>query len=225
MHISKLILVLAIYLVSTVTVAAAETTPPEVSVDGLHLVEGTEMARVYAKPGVDLSQYKSIYLVEPQVAFTKDWQRKQNNIPGNIVTNDDMQRMKTDLASLFINVFKQELQDKGGYVVVEEFAEDVLIVLPAIVDLNIHSPATPRNRNSRSTIATAGSMTLFMELIDSVTGDKLVRAFDHKYDRTHVTTRKTNDKRNEAAARDMLGEWAELLRKGLDEARTVVTGN
>lgn len=217
--------VLAVYLGLTFNIAVADTTPTEISVDGLHLLHGTQMARVYAKPGVDLSHYKRIYLIEPQVAFVKDWQRKQNAVPGNIVTNDDMQRIKTDLASLFIDVFKKELQDKGGYVVVDEIAQDVLVVHPAIVDLNLTAPATPRNRNSRSAYATAGSMTLFMELIDSVTGDKLVRAFDHKYDRTHVTTLVTNEKRNEAAARELLGEWAELLRKGLDEARTVVKGD
>ena len=61
-----------------------------------------------------------------------------------------------------------------------------------------------------------------MELIDSVTGDKLVKAIDKKYDRTPVRTGIRNAVRNETAARDMLGEWAELLRKALDEARVVL---
>ena len=61
-----------------------------------------------------------------------------------------------------------------------------------------------------------------MELIDSVTGDKLVKAIDKKYDRTPDRTGFRNAVRNKAAAKDMLGEWAELLRLALDEARTVV---
>jgi len=204
---------------------ASSVTPPEVTTDGLHLLKGTKMARVYAKPGVDLSGYNSIYLVEPQVSFTKNWQRSQNTIPGNTVTKDDMQRMKSELAALFMSVFKQELQEKGGYTVVDEIAEDVLILRPAIVDLNVVSPATPRNRNSRSVIASAGSMTLYMELIDSVTGDKLVKAIDNKYDRSHPNPIRSDKNRNEAAARELLGEWAELLRMGLDEARAAVNGN
>ena len=65
-------------------------------------------------------------------------------------------------------------------------------------------------------------MTLYMELMDSVTGDMLVKAIDNKYDRTRTHIQAQNRKRNEAAARQMLGDWANLLRLALDEARTVV---
>jgi len=61
---------------------------------------------------------------------------------------------------------------QGGYILVDGVAEDVLIIHPAIVDLNVQAP---------------------------------------------------NNVRNEAAARDMLSEWAEILRLALDEARTVVS--
>ena len=106
---------------------------------------------------------------------------------------------------------------------VEGVAEDVLIVRPAIVDLDVLSPNTPGTRGQRSAIASVGSMSLYMELIDSVTGDTLVKAMDNKYDRTRTLIQESNRTRNEAAARDMLGEWAELLRLALDEARTVVS--
>ena len=224
MEIRNKLSILVFCLATSINVIAAESTPPEVTVDGLHLVKGTEMARVYAKPDVDLSHYNRFYVLAPQVAFEKDWQRKQNSIPGNTVTVDDMQRIKTELSALFVKVFKQELQVKGGYALAEAPAEDVLVVSPAIIDLNVIAPETPRNRNSRSTIASAGSMTLYMELIDSVTGDKLVKAIDNKYDRTYPNPIRADQKRNEAAARDLIGEWAELLRLALDEARTVVNG-
>jgi hypothetical protein len=201
---------------------AGEKDLPEVSVEGLHLVHGTKMAVVYAKPGADLSQYNRIYLVEPQVAFRKDWLKTQNSIPNQTVTTEDMQRIKTDLAALFVEVFRQELQNNGGYVLVGGAADDVLIVRPAIIDLDVFSPDTPGTTGTRSAIASVGTMTLYMELMDSVTGDLLVKAYDNKYDRTRTHIQMQNRKRNEAAARDMLGEWAELLRLALDEARTTV---
>ena len=198
---------------------------PEVTVDGLHRVPGTEMAAVYAKADVDLSVYNRIYLVEPRVSFTKNWLRTQNSIPNQRVTQDDMQRIKKELAALFKEVFKQELQNNGGYVLVDGVAEDVLIVRPAIVDLNVLSPDTVGTRGTRGAIASVGSMTLYMELLDSVTGDMLVKAYDNKWDRTRVQAYAPNKTRNEAAARDMLGEWSELLRLALDEARTTVSKN
>ena len=216
--------VLALLYVTISSHAAAGTgNPPEVTVDGLHRVKDTQMALVYAKPGTDLTQYNRIYLTEPKIAFMKNWLRTQNSIPNQHVTTEDMQRIKSELASLFTEVFRQELQNNGGYVLVDGVAEDVLIVHPAIVDLNLVAPDTPRTRGQRSAIASAGSMTLYMELIDSVTGDMLVKVIDNKYDRTRTRIQAPNKVRNEAAARDMLGEWAELLRLALDEARTVVS--
>jgi hypothetical protein len=203
---------------------AEQDTPPEVTVDGLHLVHGTQMALVYAKPDVDLSQYDRIYLVKPWVSFRKNWLNSQNSIPNQTVTAADMERIKSDLADLFTEVFRQELQNDGGYVLVDGAADDVLVVRPAIYDLDVFAPDTPGTAGTRSAIASVGTMSLYMELIDSVTGDVLVKAYDSKYDRTRTRIQAQNKVRNEAAAREMLGEWAHLLRLALDEARTAITG-
>jgi hypothetical protein len=221
MNIRSVLTIFVLSMSMSISVIAEENNPPDVTLDGMHRIDGTKMALVYAKPGVDLSQYKRIYLVQPQVAFIKDWLNFQNKKLRQNVTADDMQRIKTELAALFMEVFKDELQNNGGYELVDFAAEDVLIVHPSIVDLNVMSPDTPSTRNTRSAIASVGSMFLFMELIDSVTGDKLVKAMDNKYDRTR-TRPVANKVRNERAAREMLGEWAELLRLALDEARAVV---
>lgn len=214
--------VLGLCIGMTVNVLAAEKRAPEVTVDGLHLVDGTEMALVYAKPGADLSQYDRFYVVAPQVAFEKSWLKDQNAIPNQHVRQEDMQRIKSELATLFTEVLKQELQNNGGYKLADAPAGDVLVILPAIIDLDVIFPDVPGTRNQRSLIASVGSMMLYMELVDSVTGDKLVKAIDKKYDRTPVRTGIRNSVRNKTAAKDMLGEWAELLRLALDEARTVV---
>ena len=222
MNLSKIFTLSALCTTLSTVVIAEERTAPEVTIDGLHLVRDTKMALVYAKPDVDLSHYNRFYIVEPKVAFEKNWLRDQNRIPNQFVRKEDMLRIKTELAELFTAVFKKELQNDGAYTLADAPDEDVLIILPAIVDLDVISPDTPGTRNQRSLIASVGSMMLYMELIDSVTGDKLVKAIDIKYDRTPVRTGIRNAVRNETAARDMLGEWAELLRKALDEARVVV---
>lgn len=222
MRITHLITALIFSLTLSISAPAAEGNPPEVTIDGLHRVKDTKMALVYAKPDVDLSQYNRIYLTEPQIAFTKNWLQTQNSIPNQTVRKADMERIKTELAALFMEVFRDELQNNGGYVLVNGIAEDVLIVHPAIVDLDIFAPDTPGTAGSRSAIPSAGSMTLYMELMDSVTGDMLVKAIDNKYDRTRTHIQARNRMRNEAAARQMLSDWANLLRLALDEARTMV---
>ena len=51
----------------------------------------------------------------------------------------------------------------------------------------------------------------------------LVKAMDNKYDRSRTRIQVQNRVRNEAAAREMLSNWANALRLALDEARTVVS--
>ncbi len=216
------IALLFLYLVLGAANASADN-PPEITADGLHRVHNTQMSLVYAKPGADLSQYNRIYLLEPKVAFRKNWLKTQNSIPNQTITVEDMQRIKSELATLFTEVFKTELQNNGGYVLVEGVAADVLILRPAIIDLFVISPNTPRTRGQRGAIDSTGSMTLYMDLIDSVTGDTLVKAIDNKVDLTRTRIQAPNSVRNEVAARAMLGEWAELLRLALDEARTTVS--
>jgi len=217
----QLFTVLGFSITFSIVVSATDVTPPEVTVDGLHLVKDTQMAMVYAKPDVDLSQYSRIYLTEPRIAFTKNWLKAQNRIPNQTVTKEDMQRVKTELATLFMEIFRVELQNNGGYVLADSIAEDVLIVHPAIIDLDVFSPDNPGIADARGTTPSAGAITLYIELIDSVTGDMLVKAIDNKYDRTRIQAR--NRIPNESAAREMLGEWAILLRLALDEARTRVS--
>lgn len=223
MSIKETVSIIALCMTLSIAAAASERTPPRTTVDGLHLIEGTKMALVYAKPDVDLSQYNRIFLIEPQVAFTKNWLRTQNSIPNQTVRKEDMERIKKELAELFIEVFREELQNNGGYVLVDGTAEDVLIVRPAIIDLDVFAPDTPGTTRTRSAIPSAGTMTLYMELIDSVTGDVMVKAMDNKFDRTRTRIQVQNRVRNEAAAREMLGNWANVLRLALDEARTVIS--
>jgi iron uptake system EfeUOB component EfeO/EfeM len=50
--------------------------------------------------------------------------------------------IKAGLFTGFHEVFVGELQDQGGYQAVETGGEDVLVLRPAIIDLNITPPDT-----------------------------------------------------------------------------------
>ncbi len=196
---------------------------PQVTADGLHLVPDTHLRMVYADPDADLSVYSKLLLIDPQVAFRKDWQRDTNQNKPFFVTAQDMQDIRTELAAMFKEILVSKLK-ASGQVLVEEQGEDVLIIRPAILDLSVNSPDTPRNRNQRSINRSAGDMTLYLELRDSLTGDILAKALDHQTDRSNVTTFVRDRTRNENAARRILDGWAEILVNGLDETMKVTSG-
>ncbi len=217
----KILLILSIIILgatSIATVAKSKKEIPEYTVEGLKLIPNTKnIALVWAEPGADLSQYDRIYLTEPYVAFKKNWKRDQNR--GSIkVNNSDMERIRKNVQELFMEVFTEELA-KGGYTLANERAEDVLIVKPAIIDLDITAPDVRTAGRTNTFTTSAGSMTLYLELYDSETDDLLAKALDPRADRDSGYMQWQSKVANYAAAKRMMQPWAEALRKGLDEAR------
>ena len=194
---------------------------PPFTEDGLELVPDSKLAAVYVDPSATLAPYGRIKLLDPYVAFKKNWEREQRRGAGDPLrlTSGDIQRIKDNLAGLFTEVFTEVLTD-GGYPVVDEPGEDVLLVRPAIVNLDVTAPDTMRSPRSRSYTNTAGEMTLYVELYDSVTGDLLAKALDRRMDReTDGYYTWTNASTNRVAAKRILKGWAGILLKALDEAR------
>ena len=194
---------------------------PEVTVEGLVRVPDSELAIVYADPEADLSHFKRVKLLEPYVAFKKDWQRNYNRTATSRIgmTSSDMDRIKSDMAKEFNQVFTEVLE-KGGYPVVEEAAEDVLLIRAAIVDLNPTAPDTRSPGINRTYTQSAGDMSLYIELYDSQTGDIIAKALDKQVDGRHSGYYTwANPASNSAAARRILRGWATILLDALNEAK------
>ena len=204
--------------------AMAKEGPPEITEEGLHLVKDSNMALVYAVPGADLSGYHRIWLVEPYVAFKKNWQRDQNRSKGIKVTNSDMDRIRTRLAEEFTVVFAEVLQESDGYELVEERADDVLILRPAIINLDVNAPDTRSAGRNRTFASYAGEMTLYLEAFDSQTNALIAKALDRGYDRNTGFVTWQSSVSNTQAAKRILRGWAQSLRDGLDEATVVIAG-
>ena len=214
-----LIMISALSFGSIAAIAKSKKELPETTIEGLVRVPDTkDIAVVYAEPGANLSQYNRVYLVEPYVAFKKNWQRDQNRGHANKITTNDMNRIKLNVADLFMEVFTEELQE-GGYELAAERAEDVLIVKPAIIDLDVTAPDTMSAGRSRTYAQAAGSMTLYIELYDSETDDLLAKALDGKADRQTAFMQWQTGPANRAAGKRMMKPWAQALREALDEAK------
>jgi len=217
--IAAVVLSLALLLSAPPGAFAQKQEPPQDTHDGLTLVPDRKVAAAYMDSEADLSVYDKIMILDCYVAFKKDWQRDQKKAGSRIsISSSDMEKIKTDVAGLFREVFTEKLGGDGGYQIVEAAGDDVLLVRPAIIDLDITAPDTMSAGRSRTYTSSAGTATIFIELYDSVTGDILARAADKKAARNAGGYMSyTNRVTNRADARRMLGTWAELLRDRLDE--------
>jgi Protein of unknown function (DUF3313) len=199
--------------------AVAKEAVPEVTVEGLQLIKDSNLALVYAEPGINLGQYSKVYLDDAYIAFKKNWQRDQNRHHPQKIKAGDMARMKAELSSLFREVFSRTLEE-GGYELVTERAENVLLLKPAIINLDVVAPDTMDANPGHSFSETTGEMTLYLELYDSLTDDLIAKALDRKIDRQTGYFQWQNHVTNRAAANRILQVWANVLKEGLDEARS-----
>lgn len=221
MKFSKVLFVSAVLLLSMAVAlpVLAKKSLPEVNDEGMELVKNSKMTTIYADANADLGIYNRIWLKDATVAFKKNWQRDQNRNTAMRVQTKDMVKIQQDVASLFNEVFTKELLE-GGYELVEEAGDDVLIVVPAIVDLDVIAPDIQRASRTNSYSDSAGEMTLNLELFDSVTNDKIAKATDRKrdYDRGYLEWRTSVN--NRSVAKRFMTTWAESLRSVLDDAKS-----
>ena len=193
---------------------------PEVNEDGLHLVKDSKMAIVYVEPGADLAVYKRVMLLTPEVAFKKNWERDLKSRSASKISRVNTKKIKKDLAEEFETMFAETLSS-GGYEMVEEAAEDVLLIRPSIINLDITAPEQHGTGRTNSYARSAGEMTLYIQLFDSETGDLIAKALDRGIDNPNEVGFYTwaNASTNANAARRILKGWADILLNALDEAK------
>lgn len=226
--VSRRIIGFTTLLAATVLVSACATSTkeelPAVTEDGLVLVKGTRADAVYKLPDVDFTRYERFYIADVEVAFRENWLEDQNRDRRSVsrrISQEDADRIKAAVAEAFKRVFTEELE-KGGYPVVATPSEagptdDVLALLPAIVNLDVSAPETMTAGRSRTYTASAGSMTLYMEFHDAVTGALLGRVVDSQAapDMGHMQI--SNGVTNKAEADRLLRKWAKKLVERMDD--------
>ena len=214
--IALLMTAIAFAAISTLTVQSTDA--PEVSHDGLYLDPDSDVALLYVKPNADFSVYDQFLMLEAYVAFKKNWQRN-TKVAGRRVSNRDMQRIKVEAAALLYETFKKELDDNGGYRFVDKVDDSVMILRPALIDLEITAPDIAVAGRVTQYVASAGAATLYLEMFDSVSGEILARVIDRRRMQDYGYARWANKVTNRADAARMFRRWAALLRTGMDEQR------
>jgi hypothetical protein len=198
---------------------AKKNDPPEVSIEGLELVEKDRRGEIYADPDADWAAYTQVQLERASVAFRKNWKRDQNRYDPFKVKDRDVEKIKTGLSELFHEVFTEELSSDNGYKMADSTGEDVMTISPQIVDLDVYAPDTFTAGRSMSYTDQAGRMTLMLEIRDSVSGDLIAKASDRQEAPRYGWVQWSTSVSNNAEARRMLQRWAKALRTRLDEAR------
>jgi hypothetical protein len=213
----KALAALGIVAFAVPVVAADRTDAPE-SWEGLKKVKRPGLDTVYVREGVSLAKYKRVMLDPIEVSFDKNWNPRRG--PGAFDSADPM-AIRQNLAKLARDVFRRELEKRGGYPLVDQPGPDVLRVRAQIVDLYINAPETNSPGITHTYVINAGEMTLVAELYDSETNALIARVIDRQrgLERGLNELQIANRVTNTAEADRILSSWAGRLRDALDKAR------
>jgi hypothetical protein len=214
------------WLVATATFAAAlvlgacaSPGPAKVSGEGFEQVDSNWRGGLEVRPGVDWGRYSKIRLERAPVEFRRNWardQRRQGTTASRQGIDQEMERISSELSELLDEVFREELARSGHYSLTGEDGADVLRIAPRIEDLDVYAPDRTRVYIGYSLTDSSGSMTLLLNLSDSLSGQALARAVDNREDPRKGYYEWTTSAQNRTAARHMLQRWAIRLREWLD---------
>jgi hypothetical protein len=212
--------IVSLLLAMAATLAVAKADLPAVSHDGLHLMPDTKLRAVYMKPGADLSQFDKVKLLDAYVAFRKHWKREHNEDEpfDHRVSDRDMKEIRDRVQKAFAKEFTKVLT-KGGHQVVTDGGDGVLILRPAIVNLDITAPDIMSPDMSETMVASAGSMTLYLELYDGKTNAIIARIIDPEAADNMGIAQVANRVTNTADFDRVVRRWAEILNKHLTQVK------
>jgi Protein of unknown function (DUF3313) len=192
---------------------------PQVTNDGLELRDQTKQRLVYVRPGATFSQYTRVAILDCYVEFSKSWLRNYNSSAdfSHRTSDSDLNRAKRDLSAQFKKVFTEELTN-GGYQVTDTTAPDVLLLRPALLNVQVTAPDRMTPGRSSTFAESAGQMTLYLEIWDAAKNEILARVVDTRADPSRYP-QLMGSGTNWAAADSALKLWADELVRKLDVAR------
>jgi hypothetical protein len=194
----------------------------EVVMETLHRVDNSRAQLAYVDPDADLAKYSKV-LVRP--LGVNKIEIKQPSNSGSAVRNRDWELTEEDkvgLQNIYHEAMVKQLEEKGGYEVVDTAGDDVLEIAAMITGI---APTGPKDDNhsrpiGRNQVYTdgAGSIAVAVVYGDSETGEVIGLAKDVRGSNSHWGS--NNSVSNKAEVRRIFTGWAISIREGLDRVHS-----
>lgn len=179
--------------------------------DGLLRVETSLLDELFVAPEVSLANYRRVMLDPVEVNFEEGWRQRHPDIDER-----QIEALRARLADLLQEVLVAELA-RGGYVVAESPAPDVLRLRASLE--NVDFPAPETYSDVKTYVYSNGHMTLRLLAFDALSTALVARARDYEEDPHKRIMDRADRVTTFIAAKRMCEEWAQAVRSALDVAR------
>jgi hypothetical protein len=204
---------------ATVLLVAACAAPVPEPEPGMEVVGYGRDGEFQAAIGVDWSGYSGVLLETATVEFRENWVRDQKRYNDNIIRERDEVRIKTGTAELLGKVLARELSD-AGYALADGNGPGVMRFTPRVADLDVVAPDRVSETIVDHLTDYQGSLTLELDIYDSVSGELLAITRQHQEDPYKGYMERTTSATNRRAFRLMMERWAGWLVEQIDSVHT-----
>jgi hypothetical protein len=214
----------AMSLVCFAGAAALAQQPPAAATnrgDSLVLVKSRQVDKAWLLPGADFRPYRKVLLRKAEVVFQHNWLRDVNsNSISRIgrVTPAEALKIVDDARAGFDQVWAAAFTS-AGFEVVAAPGDDVIEVVPRVVDLYVNAPDVSSPSITRSYTVEAGEATLKMDVRDSRLGTLLGRVSDHRPTDSAMRARLATAATNRAEFEHLFATWARIAVQGLQDLK------
>ncbi len=188
----------------------------EVIAGGLHRVDHSRAARVYLDPQVDFTRYTAILLDPLDLSEVEIIEPSPGRKPAKWELDEEDERL---LLQAFEEAMRKELEERGGYSIVDEAGPQVLRIHVALTMLAPNAPKDDYKSRyvGRGTVYSkgAGAMTMEARLSDSQSGKSIGLIQDRKNMETFWGV--NNSVTNMADVQRVFSVWGRQFRDGLDD--------
>jgi hypothetical protein len=189
-----------------------------VTFDGLYPVKGARADEAWARPDIDLTQYKFVMLQGAGIEYRPGgesgrtfYSRSQG---GHFEVTENQ---KAALRQIMVEAFLGELGNSEVFSLVGEPGPEVLLVRGALLDVVSYVPPDPVGGRSDIYLSKVAEATLVLELRDSITEAILARSVDRRAAESAFNFSESNRVTNTSEVRRLASYWAKRLREILDE--------
>jgi hypothetical protein len=190
----------------------------DVTFDGLYPIKGSRADAAWARPGIDLTQYKSVMLQGAGIEYRPGGESGRSfhsrSQGGHFEVTEDQ---KAALRQIMVEAFLDELGQSEVFTLVNEAGPEVLLVRGALLDVVSFVPPEPVGGRSDIYLSKVAEATLVLELRDSITEAILARSVDRRAAESAFDFSQSNRVTNAHEVRRLASYWARRLREVLDE--------
>ncbi|MES1263480.1 MAG: hypothetical protein ABUL69_03935 [Peristeroidobacter soli] len=199
------------------TGCATDLPPAEVTDDGLARVAARSIGGVYRLPEASFAPYRRVMLEPPSITFINDWRKNHPE-----VNNAEFMRLLQETVVLFREEFTREFVELGSYTIAEDPAPDVLLIVPAIEELNIVAPDAGDGAGQQTYTPVPVTMKITGDLRDAATSKLVGRVIMYQTDHRsfgEVHMQIANRVTNAHEQRLAYSKWSRLVREAIDVAK------